>query len=103
MLQMAIASARAMRSEGVQSERYNPKSQEYETVERELHPEEEAWLAYALAQHGELPAPAVERLWKQRSKLSNLSLVLLGLALDTQGETENGNRVRELIGMLGGG
>lgn len=100
VLKTAIASARAMQAEGVLSERYNPKSEEYETVERELYPEEEAWLAYALARHGELPESAVDWLWKQRSKLSNLSLVLLGLALDAQGGTENSNRVRELMGLL---
>lgn len=100
VLKRAIASARAMRTKGVVSERYNPDIEEYETVERKLYPEEEAWLAYALARHGELPEPAVDWLWKQRSKLSNLSLVLLGLALDTQGGTENSNRVRELMGML---
>lgn len=93
-----IAAAREMLAQGqVYQDVYNLDQGAYTTNKRGMRSGERAWLVYALALHGNLLAEEVEKLWRQRGRLSNQTTALLGLALNTLPEGRNKERLNAIM------
>lgn len=101
VVKRGITAAREMLAQGqVYQDVYNLDQGAYTTNKRGMRLGERAWLVYALALHGNLPAEEVEKLWRQRGRLSNQAIALLGLALDTLPEGRSKKYLGAVMGEL---
>ncbi len=101
VLKTGIAAAREMLEwKSVTRRHYDWNAEQPMDREYAIRIDQRAWLVYALARHRQAPDNAIESLWRERAKLSNLGLALLGLTLDTRSAPGDDRRVEEILAQL---